>query len=1071
MSAESREDERKRETGPLAWMAKNSVAANLIMLVLLIGGALMMSRVKQEVFPEFDLDLVMIQVPYPGASPAEVEQGVVLAIEEAVRGLDDVKEVRSTATEGMGVVAVELMLGANADRALADIKSAVDRITSFPEDIERPVVSLATLRRQVVSLVIYGDKSEAELRRLAERTRDELLDLPEITYVELDGVRPLEISVEVPQENLRRYGLTIDQVARTIRASSVEIPGGGVKTRSGEVLLRTSERRDRGSEFEEIVLLSRPDGSQVRVRDIARVTDAFREMDQEALFNGKRAVMVNVFRVGDETPIESAEAVKRYMEQNRERFPSGVELAIWNDASEIYADRVDLLMRNAMAGLVLVLLTLGLFLEVRLAFWVTLGIPVSFVGSLLFLPATDVSVNMISLFAFILTLGMVVDDAIVVGEAVYKRRQDGMKPLAAAISGVREVAGPVVFSILTTCIAFMPLVFVPGTRGKFFVAIPTVVITVLLISLAESLFVLPAHLAHTGEAGNRGLGGWLHRQQQKVSRLLEWLIDRTYRPVLLAAIRWRYLTVAAGLMILIGTLGLWVGGRIEFTFMPKIESDIVNASLEMPFGTAVEDTRDAEERLLAAARETLAELGGEERYARGVFSQIGSAGGGSRGPAGSGSSSGSHLAQVTVQLVPAGEREFTAAELVRRWREKVGDVPGAESLRYDYSTGSGGGQPIDIELTHPDMETLERAAERLAAAMAEYHGVRDVDDGFTPGKEQLDLRLRPEARSLGVTESELARQVRAAFFGAEAVRQQRGRDEIRAYVRRPLSERTSMHDVERMIILTPQGGEVPLGQAAVVERGHSYTQIKRTDGRRVINVTADVVPGEANANKVVADLIRDVIPDLQADYPRLGYAMGGEQKSQAETMGALLKNFGMAVIAMLALLAVAFRSYAQPLIVMGAIPFGFVGALIGHVMMGYDLSLLSMMGVVALSGVVVNSSLILVVAVNEYRADGMTMLEGLEAGGTRRFRPILLTSLTTFLGLAPMIAETSVQARFLIPMAISLGFGVLFATLITLLIVPASYAIVEDVKRQVRAGRDFVWGSKDSPVDTPATED
>ena len=1050
--------------GPLAWMAQNSVAANLVMLIFLVGGLLMISRVKQEVFPEFDLDQVVIQVPYPGASPAEVEQGVILAVEEAVRGIDDVKEVRSTATEGMGVVTVELILGANADRALADIKSAVDRVTSFPEDIERPVVSLALMRRQVISLVIYGDKSEAELRRLADRTRDELLDLPEITSVELDGVRPLEISVEVPQAELRRYGLTLDGIASTIRAASVEMPGGGVKTRSGEVLLRTAERRDRGSEFEEIVLLSRPDGTQVRVGDVAEVHDAFREVDQEAFFDGKRAVMVNVYRMGDETPIGIAEAVKRYVEDNRDRFPTGVEIAPWNDSSEIFADRIDLLMRNAMLGLILVLLTLGLFLEIRLAFWVTLGIPVSFLGSMLFLPATGVSINMISLFAFIVTLGMVVDDAIVVGEAVYKRRQDGESPLDAAIGGVREVAMPVVFSILTTCIAFTPLMFVPGARGKFFVVIPIVVIIVLLISLLESLFVLPAHLAGTKAAKETGIGGFLHHQQQKVSRLLEWLIERAYRPALHFALRWRYLTIALGLATLLGTLGMWVGGRIQFTFMPKIESDIVNASLEMPFGTAVEDTRLAEEHLLSTLREAIADVGGEADV-RGIFSAIGSSGGGSWGGA---SQTGSHLARVTVQLVPAGERNFGAADLVQNWRERAGDIAGAEALRFDYSTGSGGGQPIDIELSHPDMETLETASTRLAGAIAGYSGVRDVDDGFTAGKQQLDLTLRPEARSLGVTESDLARQIRGAFYGAEAVRQQRGRDEVRVFVRRPREERTSLHDVERMIIQTPQGGELPLGQAADVERGHAYTQIKRTDGRRVINVTADIVPGEANANEVVASVIRSAIPDLQADYPRLQWAMGGEQKSQAETMGALGRNFGMALIAMLAMLAIAFRSYVQPLIVMAAIPFGIVGAVLGHLMMGYDLSLLSMMGIVALSGVVVNSSLILIVAINEYRASGLPLMEGLLAGGTRRFRPILLTSLTTFLGLAPMIAETSMQARFLIPMALSLGFGVLFATFITLFIVPAGYAVVEDAKRGLRGAKAFVWPST---ADAPAAED
>ncbi len=1033
-----------RMQGPLAWMARNSVAANLIMLFLLVTGLLMMFRVKQEVFPEFELDLVLINVPYPGASPAEVEQGVVLAVEEAIQGVDDIQEVRSYASEGVAVVAVELRASANKDRALADIKSAVDRITSFPEDIERPVVSLAESRRQVLSLVVYGDKSERDLRVLAEQTRDDLLADPDVSYAELAGVRSYEISVEVPQASLRDHDLTIDQIAARIRQASVEVPGGGVESPGGEVLLRTTERRRTGDEFGDIVLTSDAEGSEVRVRDIANVVDGFTETDQEADFDGHPAALVQVYRVGDEGPIEVSDAVHRFVEESENRLPPGVSYAIWSDSSEIYRDRMNLLLRNMTIGLVLVLFTLGLFLEVRLAFWVTMGIPVSFLATFLFMPMIDVSLNMISLFAFIVTLGMVVDDAIVIGEAVYKHRQDGLGWLPAAIAGVREVAGPVVFAILTTCIAFAPMLFVPGISGKFFRVIPAVVIIVLLVSLFESILVLPAHLAHPSPRLGRLLA-FIDRPQQRFSRAFERFIANYYVPALRWASRHRYLVLAACVGLFIGVTGLTAGGRLAFTFLPKIESDVVAAEITMPFGTSVEETRRVRERVERALEDVVSEYGDRHRYLRGVYAETGSTS--TRG-FGASTTAGSHLAQVSVYLVPIDRRPFSGAELTRRWRERIGSVPGIESLTFQFSTGPSDGSPIDIELSHTDLPTLESAAERLAGSIRTYSGVEDIDDGFGQGKEQLDFRIRPEARALGLSELDVARQVRSAFFGAEAVRQQRGRDEVRTYVRRPLAERTSLYDVEQLMIRTPRGGELPLAQAAEIVRGRAYTQIQRVDQRRIVRVTGDVARG-TNATEVVGDIEKNVLPRLLSDFPGLRYRLTGEQKSQAETLDALGTGAIIAIIAMFGLLAAAFRSYIQPVIIMSAIPFGLIGAYLGHVLMGYDLSLMSVMGIVALSGVAVNDSLVLVDAANRYRAEGLEPAEAIAAAGGRRFRAILLTSLTTFLGLAPMITETSVQARFLIPMAISLGFGVLFATIITLFLVPSLYLIVEDAKRIV----------------------
>jgi multidrug efflux pump subunit AcrB len=1051
----------EKEHGPLAWMAKNPVASNVLMLILVVGGLVTLaSGVKQEVFPEVELDIVAVNVTYPGASPAEVEQAVVLAVEEAVRGIDGVKKVTSSATEGQAATFVELLLNTEQDRALNDIKSAIDRITSFPEDAERPTVSLLSNRQQVISLVLYGDVDEATLRSVAEDSRRALLQDARITYVELSGIRPLEISIEVPQAQLRKHGLTLDEVAARVRAASVELPGGGVKTQAGEVLLRTTERRDSGSEFGNIILLSQPDGSQVRVRDVANVRDGFREIDKEATYNGKRAVMLNVFRVGDETPLTVSAAAKEYVASLQQTLPQGLHAAQWLDTAEMYEGRLSLLIGNARIGLLLVLLTLGLFLEARLAFWVTLGIPISFAGSLLFFPASDVSINMISLFAFIITLGMVVDDAIVVGEAIYKQRQDGKGRLEAAIGGAKEVAQPVIFAILTSCVAFAPMLFVPGPMGKFFRVIPIVVIAVLLISLVESLLILPAHLSHPMPWWLRIVLSpylWVMRAVEKLN-MAHWLqhhIQYTYVPLLNKALRWRYFTIAAGVALLIGTMG-YVAGRIPFTFLPKVEGDMITAHLKMPVGTPVSETERISDRIAAVAQSIVdtedAKLEGTT-ISRGLYEEVGAMTTIEPTPEGTLGKDGSHYGTVMMYLVDAGERGLTTQQFVQRWRDEIGEIPGAESLTFSYEVGVEPGKPIDIQLIHDDVTTLEAAAERLATEIGSYAGLRDIDSGVTKGKDQLDFRLTDAALSQGLTEFDLARQVRASFFGAEAVRQQRGRDEIRVYVRLPLEERRSLYNVEELIVRTPMGGEMPLSQAAVVTRGQAYTVITRTDGRRNISVTADVADEDANSNEINAQIRERELPQLLADIPGLSYSFGGEQERQAETMGALGVGFLLALIVMFSMLAVAFHSYTQPILVMSAIPFGMVGAVWGHVVMGFSLSLMSMMGLIALSGVVVNDSLILIVSINRYREEGMSTWEAVVAGGARRFRPILLTSLTTFFGLAPMIVETSVQARFLVPMAVSLGFGVLAATMIMLLIVPCSYLILEDARRN--AGNFF----------------
>ena len=1059
----------RHERGAIAWMTKNSVAANLGMIVLVVGGLIMSQQVKQEVFPEYEMDLVSISVPYPGASPEEVETGIILAIEEQVRGLDGVKRVTAVAAEGRASLSVELTSGANANKALQDIKNGVDRITSFPRDAERPVVSLVTNRREVISLILHGQVEESVLRTLAERVRDEILQMEGITNVDLMGVRPLEIAIEVPQRHLRAHNLTLGEVATIVERTAVELPAGGVKTDGGEILLRTAERRDFGREFSDITVISRPDGSRVNLGEIATITDGFRDTDVAGFYNGERAIRVSVSRVGDQKPIEIAGIIKAYVGELEERLPATIGVSTWVDASEIYADRIDLLERNSLLGLTLVFIILGLFLEIRLAFWVMLGIPISVLGSFLLFPAFDVSINMISLFAFLVALGIVVDDAIVVGENIYEKRQEGHDFLKASILGAKEVAVPVTFSILTNIAAFSPMLFVPGFSGKLFSVIPIIVISVFIISLIESLFILPAHLAHQSESQPGSFRAKLRRGQRRFGRGLQTFIERVYKPQVTLAVRNRYLTLALALGILVLTMGMVAGGKVHFSFMPKLDADEVNATATLTFGSPLEDTLAVARSLEETALELIAENGGDN-ISRGMLTNVGSLPAGGFGPMGGGPNpEGSHLASVSVFMVPTDLRPITASQFAERWREKMSGFTGIESLKFDYSTGPGS-IPINIELSHHNTEVLEQAAAELAEDLGTYSGVIDIDDGFSAGKPQFDFTIKPEARALGLTAVQLGGQLRDAFFGNRAIRQQRGRDEIWVMVRLPESERRSENDIGQLLIRTPGGGEIPLAEAAYIERDRAYTEIKRTDGRRVLNVTADVEAGTANANEVLADVQQTFLPALLESHPGLTYQLEGENRDQRETLSSLAIGFGIAMMVVFALLAIPFRSYFQPLIVMSAIPFGVVGAIGGHMLLGYELSIISMMGIVALSGVVVNDSLMLIHTTNRLiREEGKNAIEAIVQGGCRRFRPILLTSLTTFFGLAPMIFETSVQARFLIPMAISLGFGILFATLIILMLVPSLYIILEDFKSAGRWIKDLYTQPADrkSLISTP----
>ena len=1040
-----------RRKGAIAWMAKNPVAANLLMGMFLVGGLLMGLQIRQEVFPDFNLDYVQVAVPYPGASPEEVEKGVLLAIEDAVRDVSDVKAVSSTASEGQASVFIELMIDADPNVALSDLKNSIDRVTSLPEETERPVVSLLTSRFEVISVILHGQQDEMTLRRLAERTRDEMLADPDIFQVDIVGAKPREISIEVPSTQLRAHGLTLEQISRRVAETSVDLPGGVLKTRGGEVLIRTHERRDDAFDFGSIVIKSTPQGGELRLRDIADIADGFAELDRGASYYDDPAVMLRVYRTGDMTPVEVSQAVHRHVERLQQTLPEGVQVATWLDWSDMYRERIELLTRNAGIGLVLVLLVLGLFLELRLAFWVTMGIPISFLGSLIFMPTLDVSVNMISLFAFIVTLGMVVDDAIIVGEAIYYARQKGMGRVEAAIAGVHEVAMPVCFSIATTMAAFAPMLMIPGFTGKFFRVIPLIVILVLALSLIESLFVLPAHLAHQKPGRDKGVLAFIGRGQQKVAGLLEWFVRRPYAAFLRGALRERYLVVAFGLAIFIVTIGAVAGGMVGFQFQEEAEGDIITAEIELPYGSSVQDTRRLQGQLAQALLRVVDRNGGPE-IAKGVFTEFGA-----RLPPMDFDPltiqpDGSHIANAQIYLVEGGKRGIAASEFAEQWQQEVGDLVGLDSIKFVWTFGPGPGKGVDVELVHPDLDVLEAAAAELARQLGEFDGLSGIDKGFVRGKQQLDLTLTPLATSQGLTSADVARQVRSAFYGAEAVRQQEGRNELRVFTRLPESERRSVHDIEDLTIRTPSGGEMLLRDVADVHSSGSRPSIKRFNGNRVVHVTADIDPAVTTALEMRGVLDENVLPGMQQLYPGLSYGFAGENRAQMEALEALAIGYLVAILVIYALLAIPFRSYLQPAIVMTAIPFGFVGAVVGHVVMDYKLTMVSAFGVVALSGVVVNDSLVLVHTANQHRREGMGLVDAVHSAACRRFRPIMLTSATTFLGLAPMIMETSFQAVVIIPMAISLGFGVLFATAVILVLVPAVYLLVEDFRALVSGG-------------------
>ena len=1026
----------------IRWMAEHKVASNLLMLIILLAGAMGVMNIKQEVFPEFEMDFIIVAVPYAGATPDEIEETILLPIEDSVSGINGIKKITATAKEGLGSLRIELLNDADKNSVFDDVQSAVERLTVLPDEADDAQVQLPRRRREVMSIALYGDAPTRSLIQLAQMVRDSLLTHPDVTQVEVEQPRGFEITLEISNTTLQQYALTLDKISGIIRQSTLDMPGGKIQTVGGDLLIRTKERRYTAAEYANIPVLTTDQGI-LRLGDIAQITDGFEESDLRSRYNGKPAERILVYRVGEQTPNDISIAVRSKLEELEGQLPSSVQLQIVNDSSLVLQDRIDLLMRNLWLGLGLVFLTLALFLRVDLSFWIMMGIPLSFAGAMIAMPAMDASINMISLFAFILVLGIVVDDAIVVGENIFAHQEMNKTSLRAAVDGTLEIGPPVLITILTTIAAFLPIYFIPGMTGKIFRNIPNVLIVVLLFSLVEAMFILPGHLSHVNRLINwilLPLGKLLEKPRHFFSRGLLWFSNKPYRATLEKGITYRYTIFAIGLFFIIICAGLVAGGHMKFTFFPKIDRDDISVTARMPFGTPASVSREIEEKMLSSAEKLLREYEAKAGHPvhEGIYSTVGRGGG--------------HNTSVRVFLKPLDERGFASVEFSRKWRKSMGDIPGIEALNIRARHSMGSTYDIDVQLSHADTQQLLLIVEQFKDKLGEYPGVTNIEDSTEDGKREVQLRLSPAGRTLGLSTQELTQQVRAAFQGVEVFKILRSSDEISVKLRLPFEQRRYLRDLEDMVILAPGGERLPLGQVAELKYGKSYSSIRRVDGRRIVSVRGLVDSGISNTGEIVRSLKDELLPEIMRQSPQLQFSFEGADHAQSNTMAGVKEGGIVALLLIYCLLALQFRSYFQPFIIMTAIPFGIVGALLGHLLMGYSLSIISILGIVALTGIVVNDSLILVDFINRGRDEGTPIRKAVVSAGIRRFRPILLTTLTTFFGLLPMIFEQSLQARFLIPMAISLAFGVLFSTFVILILIPVLYMILEDFKGLVSSG-------------------
>jgi multidrug efflux pump subunit AcrB len=1022
--------------GVIAWFAHNPVAANLLMLIIITVGLGSAFTIQRAMLPTFEVDLIFISMPYPGAAPEEVEQGVVLKIEEAINDVDGLKRVESDALESFARLVIEPHEGVDLPRMLSDIQNRIDAIQHFPEEAEEPIIFQPEVLFPALTLQLSGDVGERGLKSLADEIRRELLTHPEVSAAEVVGARDYEIAIEISEQLLREYHLTLGDVARIIAASSLDLPAGSVQTENGDIMLRTLGQAYVQQDFESIALKTWPDGTRLLLGDIATVNDGFVDARGFALFNGKYSLGINVFAMGRQDIIDTARVTREYMQDKRTHLPQGVTLDAWSDVTYYLQGRLGMMLKNLAIGALLVFIVLALFLEIKLAFWVMLGIPVCFLGAMALIstPYIDASLNMVSIFGFILVLGIVVDDAIIMGESAYTEQEKYGYGVENVVTGVYRVSTPATFGVLTTIVAFIPTLFVDGVFGAFPEACGWVVVLCLCFSLVESKWILPAHLAHSKPTRSRLLLSIDHIQEG-INRRLRRFVQQRYRPLMENCVANRYATLACFLSLLILSAGLLAGGVVRTVLSPDNRGEFIRAELRMARGTPEERTLQAINSMIAALHRVQEDYQQQHHSDEKLLDHV-AAYGYER-----------INGRIDVELSKGDRRGLSTREIEERWRDNLGAIHGAEVLAITSSDGPGFGPAVSFDLMHNDLNVLRKASAELEAALHHFAGLYDIRNGASDTADEFHLDLLPEAESLGLTRYDLGSQVRHAFYGAEAQRVQRGADEIKVMVRYPKADRETTSSLNSMFIRTPSGDEVPFETVARLEVAQGLQKATRINFQRASEVTAEANKDMVEPAKVIKEVEKNIIPGLLKTYPGLSYSVSGLAEEEEKMAVSLQIGFAMALFGIYTLLAIPTRSYLQPLIIMGVIPFGVIGAIVGHWITGYPMSMMSVMGVVALSGVVVNDSLLLVDFANKAVAAGQSRYEAITQACIRRFRAILLTSLTTFIGLAPMLLERSTQAKVMIPMAVSLAFGIVFATVITLLLVPSLYMMLEDMNR------------------------
>ncbi len=1068
----------------------NPVVVNLAMVTILVGGAFAALTLVREMFPESRPNRVMISTEYPGASPTEVEKGITLKIEEKIKDVDRVEKIESTVTEGRSTILVEMESGfEDIDQAVNDIKAAIDTIDTadFPEEALETRVRKFEPRWPVISVAISGELDDRTLKTLGEQLRDDVLALPGISDVKLTGTRRDEISVEVSPHKLVEFGLSFMEVAEAIATSNLDLPGGQVRTPGSNVSVRTLGEQDRGEELYDIVIRSDPSGRTILLRDLASIVDGFEDVDVLGRFDATPAVNVTVYKTAAQDAVAIASRVRAlvagkmgmpltlpweerlrnffsgrrtvrdiYDSARRGNYPPEVRLAIHTDLSRYVEGRLDLLKRNGFWGLILVVISLLTFLHWRVALWVMMGLLLAVAGSLVCMQILGITLNLLTMLGLIIVLGLLVDDAIIVGEHVFSKVEQGIEPTLAAITGTEEVTWPVVCAILTTIVAFVPLMFIEGQMGDWMGVLPVIVCVALTVSLIEALTILPSHLAHGLRPLASGDASLSHLRPLWLARCAAWFrhtqhvyvqerLREMYERLLRLAIAYRYVTMTALTALLIVTLGAVAGRHVPFVFLPEMDSETLVARMKMGVGTPVEATRRAagviEDATMGLPElETVYTLIGLQMSDDGII----------RPPQ-------SHVAQLFIELVPAEERDRSSTEILRELRAHTGDITGVEKLNYSSIQGGPGGAPIHIEISGADTLALTKVATSIKAGLSRFDGVFDIVDDFDAGQREVKIELFDSAGAVGLTTRSLATQVRSAFYGFEARKVQRGREDVKIMVRYPRDYRTRIYDIESMHLATPSGHMVPFTEVARLTEGTGYASINRKNQQRCVAITADVDPAVTNADQVIGELSKG-FPAIMQEYPGVKLEFGGQKLETRKSFGSLKKNFVIALLLIYVILAALFRSYVQPLIVMAVIPFGMIGAVAGHYVMGYPLTILSLIGIVALSGIVVNDSMILVTFINRQIALGKPLVEAVVEAGNSRLRAILLTSATTVLGIAPLLMEESFQAKFLIPLGISISAGLLFATILTLVAVPSLYLILHDFKAMLRHTASWLLG-------------